>query len=97
MGHLRSITKSKTPRAVLLVLSRGVFFCDKSNLTHSNPKLRVVRSQPFLIFFTERCIYYLLTPNYLRVWAVRFVLSPMGYFCDIPHLTTSNPKFIGVW
>jgi hypothetical protein len=61
MGHLRSITKSKTPRAVLLVLSRGVFFSDKSNLTHSNPKLRV-SALPH--FFAERYIYYLLTPNY---------------------------------
>jgi hypothetical protein len=93
MGHLRSITKSKTPRAVLLVLSRGVFFCDKSNLTHSNPKLRV-SALPH--FFAERCIYYLLTPNYL--WgAVLLVLSRGVFFCDKSNLTHSNPKFIGVW
>ena len=37
-GHSRPIAKSKTPRAVLLVLSRGVFFCDRPSLTPSNNK-----------------------------------------------------------
>ena len=47
-GHSRPIAKSKTPRAVLLVLSRGVFFCDRPSLTPSDNKFNALISAEFL-------------------------------------------------
>ena len=40
-GHLRPIPKSNRPRAVLRVLSLGLFFCDRPNLTPNDKKLAV--------------------------------------------------------
>ena len=39
VSHLCHIPKSKSPKAVLIVLSLGDFFCDAPHLTASDKKL----------------------------------------------------------
>ena len=68
----------------------------------SHPKSKtpraVLRYYPVGIFFCDRTN---LTPSdkkLLTLWAVRQVLSQVGYFCDAPHLTIfDNKSPLALW